>query len=144
MPTFTGTNNLYNHVSERLGDGGIDLDNNSFEVLLTTSSHTPLATHTTISDITNEVTGNGYARQSLGSVTWNLTGNSAAFDFADPQFAASGGDIVARYWHVRDTTNDLLIAWGLIDNTPADVTTTDGNTLDLEIDAAGLFTLAPA
>ena len=34
-----------------------------------------------------------------------------------------------------------LIAYGLMDDTPADVTVTDGNTLTLQWNASGIFTL---
>ena len=150
MATTTGTFNFYHHVSERAGDGGIDFDNDSFEALLTTSLHTPADSDTAIADIDNEVSGNGflvpvghrpgYARQTLTSVTWNRASGVTTFDSADPVFTASGGSIVARNWHVRDTTGDLLIAYGLLDNTPADVTTTDGNTLTIQVNASGWFT----
>lgn len=140
MATTTGTFNFYHHVSERGGDGGIDFDNDAFEALLTTVTHVPADSDTTISDIDNEVTGNGYARQTLTSVTWVRAAGVTTFDSADPVFTASGGSIVARNWHTRSTTADLLIAYGLLDNTPADVTTTDGNTLTIQVNASGWFT----
>lgn len=141
MATFTATFNWYHHASERIGDGGIDLDNDTFEMLLTTSAHTPADTDTTgAGNITNEVSGNGYARVTLANVTWNRTAGVTTFDFDDPVWTASGGSIVARNWHIRDTTADLLLCYGLLDDTPADVTTTDGNTLTAQISGSGLFT----
>lgn len=144
MATTTATANFYDQVSELIADGTIDLDGDTFEILLTTSTHTPASTDSTITDIDNEVSGNGYSRQTLASVTWVRSGDTTAFDFANPVFTASGGSIVARNWHIRSTTADRLVAWGLLDDTPADVTTTDGNTLTANINASGLFTLAPA
>lgn len=140
MATTTATFNFYDHVGEREGDGGIDWDNDSFQWLLTTSAHTPLATHTVIGDITNEVTGNGYARVTATGVTWVRSGDTTTFDATNPVWTASGGSIVHRNWHLYDTTALLLIAWGVSDNTPADVTTTDGNTFTLTLNASGLFT----
>lgn len=140
---------LYNSFFEYLGDGTIDLDADTFAVLLTTSTYTPAATHSQISDITNEVSGNGYSRQTLGSVTWTQSGGTATFDAADTVFTASGGSIVARYYVLFDDTvtspvTDALIGYGLLDNTPADITITDGNTGTLQWNASGLFTSTQA
>ena len=144
MATTTGSLTFYDQVSELIGDGTIDLDNDTFECLLTTSSHTPAASDSAIADIDNEVSGNGYSRQTLTSVTWNRSGDTTTFDAADPVFTASGGSIVARRYHIRSTTADRLICYGFLDNTPADVTATDGNTLTVQLNASGLFTSAPA
>lgn len=140
MATTTGTFNFYHHVSERAGDGGIDFDNDTFQVLLTTSTHVPADTDTVLTDIDNEVTGNGYARDTLASVTWVRSGGVTTLDSEDAVFTASGGSIVARYWHLHDSTADLLIAYGLLDQTPADVTTTDTNTLTVQVNGSGWFT----
>lgn len=147
MGTTTGTFNFYDSFKEYLGDGTIDLDGDTFKVLLTSSAYTPNAgTHTTLTDITNELSGNGYARQTLTSVTWTEASGTVTFDSADPQWTASGGSIVARYWVLYDDTPtspaDPLIAYGLLDNTPADVTTTDGNTLTASVNASGWFDLS--
>lgn len=145
MATTTGTFNFYNTFREYKSDGTVDLDGDTFKVLLTTSAYTPDSeAHSVLTDITNEVSGNGYARQTLTSVTWNRSTNTMTFDSADPVFTASGGSIVARYWVIYDDTPvspaDPLVAWGLIDNTPADVTVTDGNTLTLQVNASGWWT----
>lgn len=140
MATTTATFNWYNHVSERAGDGGIDWDNDSFEWLLTTSTHTPAATDTVIGDIDNELSGSGYARVTAAGVSFTRSGSTTTFDADNPVWTASGGSIVHRNWHLYDTTALLLIAWGLSDDTPADVTTSDGNTYTLTLNASGLFT----
>ncbi|MEM7209568.1 MAG: hypothetical protein AAF434_17245 [Pseudomonadota bacterium] len=141
MATTTATINIYDHVAERIADGGIDLDNDSFEWRLTSSAHTPADSDTVIGDIDNELSGNGYSVVTATSVTWNRTTNVATFDCADPVWTASGGSLVFRNWHLYDTTAGLLIAYGLVDSTPADVTTTDGNTFTLNVSGSGLFTV---
>lgn len=141
---------FYNSFKEYLGDGTIDLDTHTFKVLLTSSSYTPNAsTHTAKSDVTNELsTANGYTAggEALGSVTWNLSGGTVTFDAADTVWNASGGSIVARYAVIYDDTTtspaDALVAYILLDTTPADVTTTTGNSLTLQWNASGIFTLA--
>ncbi len=153
MASTTGTFNFYDNIHGDVGKSLVDLDGDAFSLLLTTSSYTPnAATHTMVSDITNEVSGNGYARQVLASVAYTEIGPNGLmrFDSADPVFTASGGSIVARYWVLfsnangSDATRELL-AYGLLDNTPADVTTTDGNTLTVNVDGTnGWFTLGGA
>jgi len=146
MTSYTGTINFYNSWKEVKNEQA-NLGSDTFKVLLATSSYTPNAsTHTVLADITNEVSGNGYARQTLTIVTSAQTGGTYTFDVSDPVFTASGGSIVARYWVIYDDTTtsptDALVCYGLIDSTPADVTTTDSNTLTLNINASGLFTEA--
>ena len=143
MATTTGTINFYNSWKEDLVKD-VDLGSDVFKMLLTTSTYTPSASHSTISDITNEVSGNGYARYTHTTVTSSQTSGTLTFDIDDAEFTASGGSIVARYWVIFDdtVTGDPLVAYGLLDNTPADVTATDGNTLTANINASGLFTLA--
>lgn len=138
---------FYDSFVERIADGGHDLDTNTFKVQLHTSSYTPSAAHAQLSDLTNEVAnGNGYTTggATLASVTWGQTGGTATFDAADTAWTASGGSITARYAVLYDDTSvgDLLIGYILLDNTPADVTVTDGNTLTLQWNASGIFTLA--
>ena len=145
MTSYTGTINIYNSWKENMVEGA-NLQSDSFKMLLTTSAYTPSAAHTILSDITNELSGSGYARQTLASVTSGQTSGTYTFDFADPVFTASGGSLTARYWVIFDDTVASpvkpLVAWGLIDQTPADVVTTDGNTLTFNVNASGLFTIA--
>jgi hypothetical protein len=146
MAITTGTSVLYESYKEYLGDGTSDADNNSFVVGLTTSSYTPdAANHSTVSDITNELSGNGYSRQTLTSVVWGVSGGANGqimLDSDNPVFTASGGSLVARYWFLFDDTSgtDVLVCYGLLDNTPADVTATDGNTITITVPATGWFT----
>lgn len=147
MATTTGTVVLYNKWKLYLATVA-NLATDTFKIGLTTSSYTPSAsTHYQISDITNEVSGNGYARQTLGSVTWNEAAGTVTFDFTDPVFGpATPSSIVARYYFIYDDTTtspaDALVCYGLLDSSPADVTTTAGNSLTFNVNAAGLFTLA--
>jgi hypothetical protein len=52
---------IYNSFLEDLARGAIDMDTDTFKVMLVTSAYTENKdTHTKRSDITNEVTGTGY------------------------------------------------------------------------------------
>lgn len=120
------------------------------KLTLHTSSYTFAATHSVYADLTNELsTAVGYTNggQALASITWGQTSGTATFDAADTVWTASGGSIVARRGVLRvvGTINsqvDPLIASILMDTTPADVTTTDTNTLTFQWNASGIFTLA--
>ncbi len=137
---------FYNSFREYVADGTIDLDTHTFKVMLVASGYTPSTAHTVKTDVTNELsTANGYTAggATLASVTWGHSGGTATFDAADTTWTASGGSIVARYAVIYDDTaaSDELVAYILLDTTPADVTTTAGNTLTLQWNASGIFTL---
>lgn len=125
---------LYNSVAELIADGTIDLDTHTFKGILCTSSYTPNGAHDELADITNQLsTANGYTAggQTLTSVTWNRSSGVATFDSADLVWTASGGSLTARYLIIYDDTasGKPLVGYMLLDNTPANVTVTDGNTL---------------
>jgi len=137
---------FYNSFREYVADGTIDLDTHTFKVMLVASGYTPSAAHTVKADVTNELsTANGYTAggATLGSVTWGHSGGTATFDAADTVWTASGGSIVARYAVIYADTaaNDELVCYILLDTTPADVTTTAGNTLTLQWNASGILTI---
>jgi hypothetical protein len=78
------------------------------------------------------------------AATWANSTGTVTFDVADPSWTATGGNIVARFavLYNDSATNKDLIAYCILDSTPADVTCTTGNTLTININAAGVFTLA--
>lgn len=137
---------FYNSFREYVADGTIDLDTHTFKVMLVASGYTPSTAHTVKADVTNELsTANGYTAggATLGSVTWGHSGGTATFDAADTVWTASGGSIVARYAVIYDDTaaSEELVCYILLDTTPADVTTTAGNTLTLQWNGSGIFTI---
>jgi hypothetical protein len=136
----------YNKAKEYAGDGTIDFDGDTFKAQLHSSTYTPALTHSVRADLTNELaTANGYTAGgvTLTSVTWTESAGTVTFDSANYAWTAAGGSITARYTVVYDDTPaaplDPLIAYCLMDNTPADVTVTDGNTLTVQIHANGYF-----
>jgi len=146
MATTTGTLVFYDSWKKDIGDNA-DLTSDSFIMLLTTSSYTPnVDTHTVLGDVTNELSGNGYGRETLTTVTWTESSGTATFDADDPVFTASGGSIVARFYVIYDDTVASpvkpLVCHGLLDDTPANVTATNGNTLTVQLNGSGLFTLS--
>ncbi|MFP9058875.1 hypothetical protein, partial [Enterococcus faecalis] len=78
--------------------------------------------------VTNEVAqANGYTTGGV-AVTLTLSGTTsvtASFS-TNPTWTASGGSITAR-WAVLYELGGNVLCYVLLDNTPADVTTTNGN-----------------
>lgn len=139
---------FYNTAREYIGDGTIDLDDHAFKMGLVTSSYTPnMETHTVLADITNELSGSGYARFAL-TPTWVRSTTTVTWDTNDATFTASGGSITARRAFIYDDTPsspaDPLLCLSLLDSTPADVSVSDGNTLTIAIHSSGVFTLTGA
>jgi len=149
MATTTCSFNYYENFYKHQGAGHIELDAGAFGMLLTTSSYTPNAdTHEFVDDITNEVTGSGYAREILTTVAYTEIGPSGKHKFTsdNPEWLASGGSITAYYWVLyyntpaTDATRHL-IAYGFLDDSPANVVTADGETLTFQVHANGHFTV---
>lgn len=127
----------------KLGNKEIDLSNDAFEMRLATSTSN-IAT-TSVGDatnVTNQVSGNGYAPFAV-TPTWTPSGATSTLDGNDGEFVASGGSIVARFAYLVNTTltPDLVVAHSLLDDSPADVTVTDGNTLTVQNNASGIGAL---
>lgn len=142
---------FYNEFTEYIGDGTIDLDADTFNLglYLSTSNAATLSTSGRAALTNQHATANGYTQpgSALASVTWARSGGTTTFDAADEVFTASGGSIVCRFAVIDDDTvttpvADPLICYSLLDNTPADVTATDGNTLTIAMHASGVFTIA--
>ena len=84
---------IYNSFFTDLSKGKIDLDTDTFKLMLVTSAYTPTKTHAKRSDITNEVTGTGYtaggATLANVTVTQDNTNDLAKFDADDVSWANS-------------------------------------------------------
>lgn len=140
MATFTATLEFYNSFLLRsLTD--MNLSTDTFQVGLVTSSYTPDASnHSVLADITNELSGNGYARQTFTGLSISQSSGIVTWDFNDVVFTATGGSLVARRFFVFNSTlsGSPLVGFGLLNSANLDVTTTAGNTLTLQINALGL------
>lgn len=126
----------------KLLDGTFDLDTDTFKMALFLSTSNLGSGSTTYAALTNEHSNaNGYTTGGV-SVTISLSGTTTVtVDSTDASWTASGGSIVARYAVVYEVAGRVL-CYCLLDSTPADVTTTTGNTLTVAIHANGLFQVA--
>jgi hypothetical protein len=137
MSVSQGTYQWYNNFITEMWAGSDfgAIQSDDLIMLLTTSSYTFSAAHSVLADITNEVSGSGYARQTLANVSIDDTNGVITLSCDDIEFGpASGGSITARRWVLfdDDTTGDKLIASGLLDDTPADVVATEGNKIIIQ------------
>ena len=135
--TFTNTGRT------SLLNGDFDLDTDTFKIALFLSTSNIGAASTTYAGLTNEhANANGYTTGG-NSVTPSLSGTTTVtFDVSDPAtWTASGGSITARFAVLYEVSGKVL-AYCLLDSTPADVTATTGNTLTISINVSGVFTLA--
>ena len=128
----------------RLLNGTFDLDTDTFLMALFLSTSNIGAASTTYAGVTNEhANANGYTTGgiSMGALTLAGTTTVTVDDPVDPVWTASGGSITARFAVIYESAGDVL-CYCLLDSTPADVTATSGNTLTVQLNASGIFTLA--
>jgi hypothetical protein len=133
--TNTGRTSLLN--------GTFDLDTDSFKMALFLSTSNIGAASTTYAGLTNEhANNNGYTTGGI-DVTFSLTGTTTVtVDIVtDPVWTASGGPITARFAVIYEVGGNVL-CYCLLDDAPADVTATAGNTLTIAAHTSGIFTLA--
>lgn len=140
-----GTWTFPNGARTNLLNGTFDIDSDTWRVALVTSSSNIGSSTTTWAGVTNEVAqANGYTTGGV-SVTLTLSGTTsvtASFS-TNPTWTASGGSITAR-WAVLYELGGNVLCYVLLNNTPADVTTTNGNSLTIDSDGAPapVFTLS--
>lgn len=142
---------LFESFREYLADGTFDLNSNTFAATLHTSTWVPSASGDAVSaDLTDEcANANGYLTGgvTLTGVVWTRTGATVKFDANDVAWTGSGAGFVARYLVLRavGTLNarvNPLVGYMLLDSAPADVSFAAGNTVTVQWNAAGIFTLA--
>lgn len=147
---------LYDKAKQYLADGTIDLDATSdWKMALfqsTSNANTLTNTVDVYGDLTNEVAnGSGYLTggSAITGVTWTEASGTVTFDCDNVVWTASGGTITARFAVIykNATVNSVvkpLLCVCLLDTAPADVSATSGNTLTIQINASGVFTLSGA
>jgi hypothetical protein len=126
----------------KLLDGTFDIDTDSWKMALFQSTSNIGPSSTTYAGLTNEVpNANGYTTGGI-AITLTLSGTTTVTVGiqTDPVWTASGGSITARYAVIYEV-GGYILCYALLDNTPADVTATSGNTLRVAASASGIFTL---
>lgn len=146
---------LYAYAMEKILDGVIDLDNDSFRMVLLTDAYTPdQNAHDAWSDMSAaEISGTGYTADGAAvTLTLNRVNNEVAVDCGNVSWAAS--TLTAKYAAVvRDGDGDGALAAGDIPvffcdlETAGDgsqsVSSTNG-TFAVNIDSSGLYVFTAA
>jgi hypothetical protein len=91
---MAGTWHWYGNGLLKVMQGSIDIDTDTFKILLTTNAYTPNQdTHDFRDDVTNEVSGTGYtaggATLSGVSVTYDAASNEIRITWTDPTWPTS-------------------------------------------------------
>lgn len=132
---------LTNEGRTKLLDGTIIPGSSTFKMALLQFTSNIGAGSTTYAGVTNEV-ANAFGYTTGGtSVTVSLTGTtSVTVNCTDAVWTASGGSITARYGLIY-VVGGHVFAYCTLDNTPADITTTAGNTLTIH-NSTGIVVVA--
>lgn len=121
---------------------GLDWTTDDIRCLATTSGFTPLKTHNTVSEVTNELTNSGYARAALGSktATEDDSNGRVKCDAADVVYSAlaAGG---TPYWliYYLEAGSDAarqIIGWV---DVSSGALAPNGAAYTLQFDSIGLF-----
>ena len=143
---------VYNKAIGKIGSGTIDLPGAIRVALVTSASNFATNTISLFGSITSQVTsGNGYSSsgKALASESW-ATGASAAIwrlDAADPIWTATGGTIANIKGAVLFMSGASAGACHVLARaslTSTQFTLASGNTLTLQFNSSGIFTVANA
>lgn len=132
-----------NAARTNLLNGTFDIDSDTWRMALFQSTSNIGASSTNYAGLTNEVANaNGYTTGGI-AITLTLAGTTTVtVDIAtDAVWTASGGSIVARFAVIYELSGNVL-CYCLLDDAPANVTATAGNTLTVAASASGVFTLS--
>ena len=139
MATF----NKYQDFVEQLGLETHNLSTDELKLALFTVTHTPAATDTAYSALTNEVAnGNGYTTGgNILTKTWAETGGTATLDATDTSWTGATAGFSYRYAVLYNNTpaGKNLIAYF---DEGSSVTIAVGETRTLQFNASGILTLA--
>lgn len=142
---------LYNEAKKKIGNTTLNLAATAFRIsLLTSASNFATATLSIFNELTNEIAdGTGYSTsgKALTSEVWTVgaSAGSYKFDCDDPLWTATGGNIAnikgAVIWlSAAASANRFLLVRASL--TSSQFTLSSGNTLTLQMNSLGVFTMA--
>lgn len=136
---------IYNLAKKYIGSGTIVLGTTALKAKLTTSaSNASTFTLSTFASITNEISARGgyvAGGRALASLLWTV-GRSAKeykFNAADLVFTASGSSLVNVKFFVIGVSGGKALCWSKLST--AQFTVTSPNTLTVQFNAIGIFTM---
>lgn len=139
---------IFDRAKKLIGNGTVSLSATGFVMTLhgTGASANLVGDITSFASIGTEASGGGYADLSLSGQTWTAGASAGEmrFDCTDPVFTASASAIDdIRYAVIRKSTGagtGYPICYAALSTSEFNVTT--GNTLTVQFNANGIFTLA--
>lgn len=134
--------NVYDSLIDYLGRGEVNLNSDTIQAVLLTSLYTFDSTHTSYSDLDNEVTGTGYTAggETVPANSITLSGNTATFTatnvaWEDLDITSAGARYIALYC-ISHSSNIMVCIDDLsTDYDPA------GDTFVVQINANGILKL---
>ncbi len=141
---------MYDKFFETMGEEGHELETDQINcALFLSTSDCGDSGELDYGTLTNEhAAANGYStggEELTGPVIGEAAGTTTFDCTGDAVWTASGGSIVCRFaviYNVDHAGSNDLICFTTLDDTPADVTVTDGNTLTISLHASGIFTIS--
>lgn len=136
---------IYNEAKKYIGNGTIQLGTTALKMKLTTSaSNASTFTLSTFASITGEISARGgyvAGGRSLGGLAWTVGASAKQykFDSTDLVFTASGSSLINVKFAVIGVSGGKALCWSKLST--AQFTVTSPNTLTIQMNSAGIFTL---
>lgn len=136
---------FYNEAKKYIGNGTIQLGTSALKLKLTTSaSNASTFTLSTFASVSNEIgTSGGYVAngKALATMAWTIGASAKQykFDADDLIWTATGGPLTNVKFGVVGISGGKALCWSKLST--AQFTVTIGNTLTIQFNSAGLFTL---
>jgi hypothetical protein len=137
---------LYNESKFYIGNGTIQLGTSAMKMKLATSaSNASTFTLSTFASITNEISATGgYAAggRALASLAWAVGASAKQYkyDSDDLVFTATGANLTNVKFAVIGMSGSKALCWSRLSS--SQFTVTSGNTLTVQMNSAGIFTMA--
>ena len=136
---------IYNEAKKYIGNGTLVLGTTAFKLKLTNSgSNASTFTLSTFASVTGEISATGgYVAngKALTTMVWTVGASAKQykFDCDDLVFTASGASLNNIKFGVIGVSGGKALCWSKLSSSQFTVTT--GNTLTIQINASGVFTL---
>lgn len=136
---------FYNEAKKYIGNGTIVLGTSVLKLKLTTSaSNASTFTLSTFASVTGEIgTSGGYVAngKALATMAWTVGASAKQykFDADDLIWTATGGPLTNVKFGVIGISGGKALCWSKLST--AQFTVTTGNTLTIQFNASGIFTL---
>lgn len=136
---------VYGSAIEKIGNKIIDLDLDTFKLMILGDGYTPNAgVHDEVADLLDQSAN--YTQPTLTPV-WSRSGTTNTFDeTSNPTITATGGAMTVKYAVIFDDTvvGDPLIAFCDLNSGGAELAVSEGDSFTVNMHASGVFRIAPA